>query len=375
MRVLHLSHDNQFVARASEYFEEVAPGANRYVIFAPAGAVEHQLAGATEVAATVADAQRMVVQGATSFDALIVHFMFPAWAKVVPEIAQHIPVVWSGFGGDYYGSADDGKSVSLGPLTRAIAGTNHSHLSIPGRLHRWWRSRPNEAWLSAAASSVSYFSAPVPNDIDVFNQRFPGFTGRYAQLNYAAIPDRADVQRSHLGPNLLLGNSATPTNNHLEMFKRLEGLDLQGRKVVVPLSYGDTGAYRSVVLAAGQRAFGSDFEPLLEMLPPAEYDAVISECEFVMMGHLRQQGLGNIIAALRTGATVVLEGSNPVYAALRTYGIALQEFGDLRAGSLGDYALSGEEQRVNAEVSARVWGRTAVLNRVRGLLDLIEARQ
>lgn len=372
LRILHLSHDNKFVAAASRYFEEVSPGANRYIILAPSGEAKYSPLGEIQIAKTAGQAQQLVLDEAQHADALVVHFMYPAWAKIVPEIAKRISVVWSGFGGDYYGKAGNGDFGSLGPLTLAISGRQNADLTLPGKLHRWWGNRPNEGWLREAARACAFFSAPVPDDLGVFIDRFPGFAGKFAQLNYAHASVDVEGPLPDLGKNMLVGNSATPTNNHLETFERLAGTDLQGRKVIVPLSYGDAGEYREAVLAAGQRTFGSDFMPLLELLPPAEYNEVIADCEFVIMGHMRQQGLGNVITAIASGATVVLDTRNPVHTSLKNDGFIVRAVDEFEGTTLERLALDDNQRASNISTLDQVWGRERVLARVRGLIAAFE---
>lgn len=53
------------------------------------------------------------------------------------------------------------------------------------------------------------------------------------------------------GENILVGNSATPTNNHIEIFRILSRLRLpESSKIVVPLSYGDVH-YREKIVELG----------------------------------------------------------------------------------------------------------------------------
>ncbi|MDZ7680670.1 MAG: hypothetical protein U5J63_02895 [Fodinibius sp.] len=62
-------------------------------------------------------------------------------------------------------------------------------------------------------------------------QRIP-FT--YYPIEYVIKNDELRAS----GSNILLGNSSSATNNHLEAFELLQNLELRDRKVVTPLSYG-----------------------------------------------------------------------------------------------------------------------------------------
>ena len=106
------------------------------------------------------------------------------------------------------------------------------------------------------------------------------------------------------GPDVLVGNSATASNNHADAFALLAGCT-GGARVVVPLSYGNAD-YGAQVAALGARLFGDRFDALREWMPIDAYNERIRNCGFVVMNHRRQQAVGNIGAALFKGATVYL---------------------------------------------------------------------
>lgn len=367
-QILHLSHDNQFLKPLSRAFELAAPGASDYVVLAAEGEMRHSVAGRLTVVATAEQARARVREMIRDFDALVVHYMFPAWAEIIPEISKSVPVLWSGYGGDYYGTEPDGL---LGDQTLALVGRRPSREFTLSRILDARKRRRNERALRAAAASSTFFSAPVRADLAVFSSRYPEFVGDYVQLNYASVGPRELGRPGRIGENILIGNSATPTNNHLDVFSSFSTQQLQGQKVFVPLSYGDTGYYRDAVIAAGRKAFGSDFHPLLEMLPPDEYGEIVKSCGYVAMGHLRQQGLGNIIAALQGGSTLLLERRNPVFHELSSLGFGIAALDSLQSQSLEDLKLSGSERESNLMSVYAEWGAERVQARLRDFLERV----
>ena len=57
-----------------------------------------------------------------------------------------------------------------------------------------------------------------------------------------------------LGNNILLGNSSTETNNHLDVLFLLQNEGIIDRKLILPLSYG-SDLYRQYVVAEGRKLF------------------------------------------------------------------------------------------------------------------------
>ena len=117
------------------------------------------------------------------------------------------------------------------------------------------------------------------------------------------------------GENYLLGNSADPSNNHLDALVTLrERVNLVGsQKIIVPLSYGNP-AYARVIIRKGRELFGDAFEPLTEFLPVEQYQLRLASCRHVILNHLRQQAVGNLVLALANGSNVYMNVRNPAYA-------------------------------------------------------------
>jgi hypothetical protein len=212
------------------------------------------------------------------------------------------------------------------------------------------------------------FSAPVPTDFDVFRRRFAGFRGRYHQLNYASVEDTyATLPDRVVGADVLVGNSATPENNHLEMFQILAELDLGARRVVVPLSYGDA-AYADAVERRGQELFGDRLVSLRGFLPLQEYNAVLASCGVVIMGHRRQQALGNIARAVWQGADVYLDPQSPILAYFRQVGVPARALDGLLREGLPGAVRSDEQVRSDRRSARSIWGRDIAVSNVRSLL-------
>lgn len=118
-----------------------------------------------------------------------------------------------------------------------------------------------------------------------------------------------DMVASPLQPGLpdhiLLGNSATPTNQHWEALLTLKESNFELTSILMPLSYGDE-EYANWISSKAQALFGSVVTCLRDFLPLEEYQQHIGQCGMVVMNHTRQQALGNIYWALNSGNRVLL---------------------------------------------------------------------
>jgi len=124
--------------------------------------------------------------------------------------------------------------------------------------------------------------------------------------------------------DIQVGNSATPTNNHIDVFRRLAMEDLTGRRVLVPLSYGDDD-YRDFVVRRGSEILGDHFFPIIDFMPLEQYLKQFDRCGIVILNNYRQQAVGNVIAALWAGRSLYL-GPSTVYQDYKSKGLPVFSF-------------------------------------------------
>jgi hypothetical protein len=307
-------------------------------------------------------------------DMIIAHSMTPHGAIAFGCSRPETVRVWSGWGFDYYGSDESPDAGLLGASTLALSTSLDDavdrRLPIRALSDRFLRETRRRL-LHHAAGRADYFSAPIPDDLSVFTRRFPEFDGSYSQISYGNVAETFACDTRLAGTNILVGNSATPSNNHLEIFDCLARLDLSGRRIIVPLSYGDL-AYRDAIVSRGCELFGSAFTPLIDFLPQHEYAAITASCNIVVMNHKRQQALGNIGAGLYQGAHVFLDEACPTVDFLRSRGAFLYTTNQLKLEGLPKAPLSLEVVASNRGVLEALWGAEQVVRYAEALVSRLD---
>ncbi|MFY7839492.1 MAG: TDP-N-acetylfucosamine:lipid II N-acetylfucosaminyltransferase [Lacibacter sp.] len=130
------------------------------------------------------------------------------------------------------------------------------------------------------------------------------------------------------GCTLLVGNSADPSNNHVQIFEQLVPYKHVIGEVLVPLSYGNQ-TYAQEVIAKGTALLGNKFKPLVQFMSLEEYRAVLQRTDIAVFNHNRQQGLGNLIALLAYGKKVFLRKEVTTWKTFTDLGITLYDVSDL----------------------------------------------
>lgn len=367
-QILHVVTSPSFLSSTANAFEEAAPKRNLFVgVDLAAEALRVPETARVEVVKSDRPGRERLKELVAQSQIAVFHSVTPKVAGVLATAPSSVLRVWSGWGGDYYGTTFDSSAGLLGSATRHLVNSALRPTFWAGRAVHTLRFGST---LNAAARAADVFSAPIPGDLHVFRKRFPGFNGRFSQLNYVNLedsiatgPDRA------LGRDILVGNSSSPTNNHLELFEVLAGLDLSGRRVLTPLSYGDPG-YAEAIVRAGYELIGESFLPITEFLTLDKYHELIATCGVAVFGSRRQEGLGNILRALWQGAHVVLDRRNPVVEYLRERGVSVILLEEISECGLPRNALSAAQLAANRDFLIQHWSRRAVIRNINALIDL-----
>jgi hypothetical protein len=370
VKIVHIGPDSPFTQYLGNKFEQASPGSNIFIVLTQLSRAEHPIGGALNIATPPNGLGFLgsILPAANKADAIVAHGLSRPAAMLMGSMKNPVKI-WSGWGFDYYGRDSNGGLALLAKVTAMYADEHNDTSSkfsvrrLLGRVDRRLKAR--------AVASMDYFSAPIPADYDVMRSTYPEFSGEYLQLNYGDVATMfsAGVKADN-GSNILVGNSASLTNNHEDLFIQLARCDLTGRKVIVPLSYGDP-AYRDHVIKSGEHYFGRSFFPLVDFMPLAEYVGVISSCNVVLMGHKRQQALGNIGSAIYHGAHLYLDRECPTYSFLRSRGVGVSALDEL-----GRVLPRGRQPDVDLERSRHAlhdfWGEDVVMRNVEDCVSLIK---
>jgi len=135
-------------------------------------------------------------------------------------------------------------------------------------------------------------------------------------------------EKQHSCKNVLVGNSADPCNNHLEVFVKLDMIKNKDIKIYVPLSYGNQ-EYARKVIEEGMKRFGSKFVPLTEVMPYYEYLRFLGSIDIAIFNHKRQQAMGNTISLLGLGKKIYMRSDVTQWEFLKDQGIMIYDIFDL----------------------------------------------
>ena len=288
--------------------------------------------------------------------------------SILKNIPFNLVAVWLGWGYDYYSIIDQlGNSPLILDKTKRLLG-----LSARDRVRRNIRFLINNLLGKTIRSTkvlkrIDIFSPVLDLEFDLVSNNLD-LQARYVEWNYGTAEDDFSVSDKSFadGNNILVGNSASATNNHIELFDKIaQQVNIGQRKLIVPLSYGDP-RYRDKVVEVGKTMFGENFVPLVDFMPIEQYLSIVRSCEFVMMNHLRQQAVGNVCMAMLQGSKVYLNDANPLSDWLARRGAV---FGSIN--NLDMFSLSPIDKLTNSKLVYSHWGRDVQILKTTNLIDAI----
>lgn len=154
---------------------------------------------------------------------------------------------------------------------------------------------------------VAHFITYIKGDYELA-QKWYGAKGEYHEcfMYPSNLYKEYDIKpKEHDAINIQLGNSADPTNNHIELLKKLEKYKDKNIKIFTPLSYGNQ-EYAKKVILRGKELFGDKFIPLTEFMLFEKYLEFLGQIDIAIFAHKRQQAMGNTITLLGLGKKVYM---------------------------------------------------------------------
>lgn len=167
-------------------------------------------------------------------------------------------------------------------------------------------------------SNVKGVCTLVDKDYQELQKYIPKIKGKHFKARYF-ISENYDYRNKLRGSNqhtestyILLGNSASETNSHIEILEKMRIYADENIKIICPLSYGSK-EYGNNIIKLGKEIFKDKFIPLTELLALEEYEKIISKCSIGIFNNNRQQGMGNISALLSYGAKVFIRSDTTMW--------------------------------------------------------------
>jgi len=198
------------------------------------------------------------------------------------------------------------------------------------------QSRLKKYFIKNVRNVITY----LPKQVDYIREHY-GAKGKYIECLFypdgaynieliEKIKKEVCVSDKENKLRIQIGNSATITNRHENVFKYIKnyidrsGFDVNKLELIVPLSYGDE-LYKNRIIQIGKEMFSNSFIPLTSFMSYENYLKLLLTIDIAIFYHNRQQGLGNIIQLLGMGKKVYITKDTPQWDLFTSLGVKVYD--------------------------------------------------
>lgn len=386
--ILHLIHDDKFFDEAFVQFDRFIEYNNLFLFITQDEHYEFKYIKNTErVIKIIENSEEYKILLSQDYDIVFIHFRDTEKSKAILALKPKTKIVWLAWGGDYYPklrlplfqplTLQLINSIKNKPQERRGQRQNLSFLKrFTSRIRSFYRKFKKHYKMKyvymKSMQRIGYCATVVPTEFALI-RRIAWFRAKQVFFNYGSMKGFLEniEEPINLGDSILVGNSCTWENNHLEVFCKLKDIGITAKHIVVPLSYGKDIDDFAPVIEFGQKCFEGNFKPIFEFISFKDYITLLANCSVAIFNHERQQAVANIVIMLWIGATVFLSQNSPVYWYLKSLGVKIFTFqNDLTLDAINT-PLTKAEVYHNRIILRKEYGYDAVIAQTQNLVEKV----
>lgn len=165
---------------------------------------------------------------------------------------------------------------------------------------------------------VSCIAPVIKDEYEIIKKQNPEYFFTLINIKYIDFEKSYSFEKKEYTPDIFIGNSATPENNHLDVLKVIDERRIES-KLCMPLSYGDSDYKKYLKRKIKNR----DIRILEKRLPENEYFDILSNYGNVVIGCIRQQAMGNIYNSILLGKRLFFFKDSIIYQFLKKEGFVV----------------------------------------------------
>lgn len=362
MKILHICPDDKFIDQAIENVTNynIADVEHKFIVITKFQSLRY-IKSKIDMKSRKSLILSILMGQYSKYDVVVFHSFIRDFAIISKLLKKNIIRVWIGWGFDYY--CFSGKAMITDypeqkkTLIQVIRNKLARHKLVSLLYTTFFSVNEHEKF--------DYFCPVLESEFELF--RFVlSDKAKYLDWNYGSQTAFYEkILSSNIvceGNGIFVGNSADPTNNHVDILRRLNNIN---RPIYMPLSYGDDN-YRNW-LKDKIKTFNYDILILENFLTVDAYLTHLSQCNVMIMNHVRQQAAGNVGIGFLIGMTIYLNKTSPLLIDLRNRGFHIYETQDINDGNKLKL-LTNEEKLFNKELAIQEFGESKMMQKIKGFI-------
>lgn len=306
IKIAHLIKDEKFFETSAKFYDELENVDNQYFLYSRKKDYEFKYIKSKEKVTRFSN-YISYIKAIRKSDIVRFHSFLSLDYLTLLFTSSRQKVIWWAWGYDIYDEFNGMPPLVhidlYKPLTNNYVLRNKKH-SLIKRIKKLFIGTILNCIRRIGMPKIDYMVPCIPMDYELVREQCPYF---HAKLFPIALRQNECqfTYKENVG-NILIGNSSTYTNNHLDIFEKLYGqIPSGGAKCIIPINYG-TAFNKGDDLIKLSHFKDDEVIWLRSFMDRNSYFNMINSVTHAIFGVLRQQALGNIYYCLRTGVKVYL---------------------------------------------------------------------
>lgn len=347
IRILHIIKDDKFFDPIYELFETYDAFKNDYVLFVSSKQYSFKRIKNTRVVNVVFGNKNIKkILLSNTYDIVYLHSISISTIKYLSYIPKDKTIIWWAWGYDIYGTEGGMPSLINIPLYRTYTKqliNSNAILSFAKKIVKRVLAIVPTFQRKNIIRRVSYFQ-PVLSieytmlcNIKYFRakefyiiSKLPQIKDYYITSHFTEPLNKACVKPCN--GNIIIGNSASPFNNHLDLWNSIEKYVPSDREVLIPVSYGGDMSYVANIKSriSSEKCHIRFIENYMSR---DDYWKLLDSCSYAIYGSVRQHAMGNIYHDLLNGIKVFLYSDSVIFRYLKSVGYVVYAIEDVDVNS------------------------------------------
>lgn len=326
MKILHLIVDHQVIERTLGVYEKVFPDCNEAIIFGATIGFKHL--HKYKKCSIVLQNQGLERGRAFDFSGythIIAHYLTMNMIDFIKSAPMSLHVCWEVYGADLYNQflAPNGfKLYYTDPVKYDKYRFFKKYLPLLFKIAQGIRGRGYQ-FNFQINKQFDYISHRINSiqhccyyDAAFIEKKANRTIHSYEVFNYSLTEVLGELKDTPFfdGDTIMVGNSASYSNNHLYVLNYLNRIKLDDKLTfTLVLSYGGSKQYANEVENAYNSSFPGRVETLKNYLPLYVYNQTFLKVKSMVMSAWRQESIGTIVMGFYLGIKVFMSERSPLY--------------------------------------------------------------
>ena len=326
--ILHVFPDEKFFDSSYYAFESLKGVKNLFYLYQSQNDYKFKFIKNTDKVTIYNNKQEYIkLFSDVNIDIILFHSLRSSQLEYFKYIDKQKKVIWWSWGGDIYNNIfNDVKPLIQWNLYKPITSNymkEHCGEPLKARTHirLWLRHLKHKYELRRIINRIDLFIPCMSYDYKLLKEKCKWFRADY--LPFPRTKSTFEFVHHNTPKDILIGNSLTYTNNHLDIFDRICDFRLSdNRKYIIPISYGWGNAFannpENLISISKLKTESTIW--IRKYIDRHEYFEMFSGISHAIFGVMRQQALANIYRCLLNGIKLYLYKDSIVAQQLREDG-------------------------------------------------------